>query len=241
MGSAAMGGNDGNNGIPTPISLGVLDNDMWACKAIGHWFAQQRGIRLAWMFTNPAAAIAACQSTRHRPDVALIDIMLGSISGLDVCARIREHTDQIGLVCITSYDTANYLTDVAACGAQGIFSKERISNPRERERVFRVLRMAARGESSDPELFPDAASAHTRLAAAAGRSQPHDALRSPLNDTEKTILRLLSQGLTAAQAADQLHANIHTMNTHIRRAQAKLGATSRSEALAICQRHGLLS
>ena len=101
------------------ISIGVLDNDSLALNAIAVMTSRlSPRFHIIWSTTSPAMALQRCMTHGARPDVLVVDMALGGITGADICARIRRRTPTIGLVCVTSYDLDPYRQDAVEAGAQ---------------------------------------------------------------------------------------------------------------------------
>ena len=109
------------------ISIGVLDNDSLALNAIAVMTSRlSPRFHIIWSTTSPAMALQRCMTHGARPDVLVVDMALGGITGADICARIRRRTPTIGLVCVTSYDLDPYRQDAVEAGAQCLIAKDDI-------------------------------------------------------------------------------------------------------------------
>ncbi|MCH9277110.1 DNA-binding response regulator, partial [Bifidobacterium amazonense] len=83
-----MGGNEPETA--NVIRIGVLDNDPFALDAMCAMIAaMSRDLRIVWSTGSPAVAIEHCHNAHTRPDVLVLDMALGGITGADVCRRIR--------------------------------------------------------------------------------------------------------------------------------------------------------
>ncbi|WP_152209662.1 response regulator [Bifidobacterium cebidarum] len=220
------------------IRIGVLDNDPFALDAMCAMIAaMSRDFRVVWSTGSPAVAIEHCHNAHTRPDVLVLDMALGGITGADVCRRIRRRTSAVGIVCVTSYSTDVYRAEAIAAGAQGLLAKERLSAD-----IVDAVRQAASGEPTAVQAaagFRDAVSAYALLSGTVPARMSED-MKDSLSAREKDILRLYSQRLTTDEIAQRLGITKGSVFTYVHRAADKLGVTSRREVLEACARYDLL-
>lgn len=224
---------------PRAISIGVLDNDPLALNTmvmmasrLSPWF------HVVWSTTSPAVALQRCMTRVTRPDVLVVDMALGGITGADICERIRRRTPAIGLVCVTSYDLDSYRRDAIEAGAQCLIAKDRIV-----EELPQAILCAAQGAPIPGTGFPDARQAHRSLedmhSDGVGTRLP-ESDRPSLSDRERDVLRLYAHGSSTDEIAASLNVGRGSVFTYVSRACRKLHAANRREALAICARYDLL-
>lgn len=227
------------NDIPgsRTISVGVLDNDSLALNAIAMMTSRlSPQFHVIWSTTSPAAALQRCMTHGTRPDVLVIDMALGGITGAEICARIRRRTPVIGLVCITSYDPDSYRHDAIEAGAQCLIAKDCIV-----KEIPQAIRCAAQGEPIPGSGFPTAREAHRKLndERASGTRLP-ESDKPLLSSRERDVLRLYAHGSSTNEIAALLNVGKGSVFTYVNRACRKLHAADRKEALAICARYDLL-
>ncbi|MBT1171930.1 response regulator transcription factor [Bifidobacterium sp. MA2] len=220
------------------ISIGVLDNDPFALDAMCAMIAAvSRGFRIVWGTGSPAVAIEHCHNVNTRPDVLVLDMALGSVTGADVCRRIRRRTGGVGIVCVTSYSVDVYRDEAIRSGAQGLFAKERLGTD-----IAEALRRAALGLPTAEQAsagFRDAQSAYESLSGTVPARMSED-MKDSLSPRERDILRLYARRLTTDEIADRLGIAKGSVFTYVHRAADKLGVTSRREVLEACARYDLL-
>ena len=94
------------------------------------------------------------------PDVLILDLALNGISGVDVCRQIRRHDSSIGIIGVSSYSLNEYQQQLAAAGAQGLFSKQDVFSPA----FMKAIHAVASGNHAEcPGDFPSAKEAYARL------------------------------------------------------------------------------
>ncbi|WP_399884435.1 response regulator transcription factor [Streptomyces sp. BBFR51] len=156
----------------------------------------------------------------HRPDIALLDIELPGLSGLDAAAELRERAPGCRVLILTTFGRPGYLRRAMEAGAAGFLVKD---GPVEglAEAIRRVL---------DGETVVDPA-----LAAAALSAGP-----SPLTARECDVLRASADGATVADVAAALHLSESTVRNYLSAAIGKTATRNRTEALRAARGQGWL-
>lgn len=149
-----------------------------------------------------------------RPDVALVDLMLGADSGAEACAEIRAVSPGTRVLLISG--AGRISPSVArAAGASGFISKDWGAAD-----VVKAVRMVALGS----EVFAD--------------SGPGDSVG--LSEREREVLGLIATGATNREIAGDLFLSPHTVKEHTSAIYRKLGVRNRAEAVRNAQGLGLL-
>ncbi|MFJ2301403.1 response regulator [Streptomyces sp. NPDC087787] len=156
----------------------------------------------------------------HRPDVALLDIELPGMSGLDAAAELRERVPGCRVLILTTFGRPGYLRRAMEAGAGGFLVKD---GPVE-ELAAAVRRVLAGETVVDPVL-----------AAAALSAGP-----SPLTARECDVLRASADGATVADVAAKLHLSESTVRNYLSAAIGKTGTRNRTEAVREARRQGWL-
>jgi DNA-binding NarL/FixJ family response regulator len=160
-------------------------------------------------------AVALARSLR--PDVALVDIRMPRLDGLDVTRLLTADTagDPIRVVVVTTFDNDEYVHTALQAGACGFILKR--SGP---ALLAEAVRAAVAGES----LISPAVTVRLlkHLAPLRPASPPN-----PLTPRETELARLIARGLTNADIAAELFISIGTVKTHVANIQTKLGAANR--------------
>lgn len=155
-----------------------------------------------------------------RPDVALLDIELPGLSGLDAAARLREEAPGCKVLILTTFGRPGYLRRAMEAGAAGFLVKD---GPVEELAV--AVRRVLNGESViDPAL-----------AAAALGAGPN-----PLTGRERDVLTAAVDGATVADIAAKLHLSQSTVRNYLSSAIGKTGSRNRMEAVRAARRQGWL-
>ncbi|NMO32896.1 response regulator transcription factor [Streptomyces sp. GMY01] len=156
----------------------------------------------------------------HRPDVALLDIELPGMTGLDAAAELRERAPGCRVLILTTFGRPGYLRRAMEAGAAGFLVKD---GPVE-ELASAIRRVLAGETVVDPAL-----------AAAALSAGP-----SPLTARECDVLNASADGATVADIASRLHLSESTVRNYLSAAIGKTGTRNRTEALREARRRGWL-
>jgi DNA-binding NarL/FixJ family response regulator len=170
---------------------------------------------------------------REAPDVLVIDVDLGSESGIDLLSEVDEHWPQTRTVVLTCHDDEETACAAIRAGATGFVSKSAAP-----EELVGAIRAASRGESwIPPKLLRPVLQ---RLQSSGEQvPTPEEEAFARLTAREREVLGLMVAGLDRATIAKELFVSPNTVRTHAQNLLAKLGAHSSLEAVAIALRLGL--
>lgn len=187
--------------------------------------------------TNGAEAVALAD--RLEPDVAILDISMPVMTGIEATERIKAAHPSIAVLVLTAYDDDPYVFALLKSGAAGYLLKDVASSE-----VVRAIRAVHAGE---PVLHP--AIARKVMARFSAEHAASGTLVEPavsqkklsLTDREMEVLRLAASGMTNAEIADCLYFSVRTVQVHMTHIFSKLGVGSRTEAVIASLRQGLIS
>jgi two-component system response regulator DesR len=156
----------------------------------------------------------------HRPDVALLDIELPGMSGLDAAELLARQVPTCRVVMVTTFGRPGYLQRAMAAGAAGFLVKD---GPV--EGLADAIRRVVAGETViDPELA----------------GQALRAVASPLTPRERDVLVAAEDGATVADIAGRLHLSASTVRNYLSDAIGKTGTRNKTEAALLARRNGWL-
>jgi DNA-binding NarL/FixJ family response regulator len=195
-----------------PRGLRVLvvdDHDVvqWGFRLL---LERQSWVERCLAASTGAEAVQVCR--KIQPEVALVDMLLGSESGAEVCEEIHQVSPNTRVLLISGAGVIS--PNVArAAGAAGFISKDWSAVD-----VVRAVRRVSQGH----EVFAEAP------------------LDSPLSEREQEVLSLIATGSTNKEIAGQLHLSPHTVKEHTSAIYRKLGVRNRAEATRQAQRLKIL-
>ena len=159
-------------------------------------------------------------AVEHRPDVALLDIELPGMSGLEAAAELAEAVPECRVVMVTTFGRPGYLQRAMAAGAAGFLVKD---GPVE-GLADAIRRVAGGATVIDPEL------AGMTLRAAT----------NPLTGRERDVLAAAEDGATIADIAAELHLSESTVRNYLSDAIGKTRTRNKTEAALLARRNGWL-
>jgi DNA-binding NarL/FixJ family response regulator len=176
-------------------------------------------------------------ATRLRPDIIVMDVRMPVLSGVEATRRIREAMPKVQVLVLTAYDDDQYIFSLLQAGASGYLLKTAPMNE-----LVKAIRLVRSGESPlDPSI---ARKVVVRMAGdqASGVSSGEEV--SPiqaLTSREQEVLQLLSRGLNNQAIAEALYVSDRTVQAHLTNIFAKMGVSSRLEAVLTAIRRGWLT
>lgn len=171
---------------------------------------------------NGEEAVDICAAAL--PDVALIDLEMPVLDGIEATRRILSASPATSVIVFTSFSDRERILRALDAGAIGYLLKD--SEPDE---LQRAIRAAVRGEAP---LAPKAAAA--LLAARSAATLSHD-----LTEREREVLRLVASGLANKQIARRLSISEKTVKGHLTHVFQAIGVTDRTQAALWAERNGL--
>ncbi|MGW7506923.1 response regulator [Streptomyces massasporeus] len=170
---------------------------------------------------------------RHAPDVALLDIRMPRVDGIEACRAISAASD-CRTVMLTTFDSDEYVYEALHAGASGFLLKDV-----RRDDLVHAVRVVARGDSLlAPSVARRLVEQYTRPAARTRRPDPR---LEVLTARERETLLLLARGLSNAEIAAELVVSDHTVKTHVGNVLAKLGLRDRIQAVICAYETGLVA
>jgi DNA-binding NarL/FixJ family response regulator len=169
-----------------------------------------------------------------QPDVVLMDVRMPVLDGVEATRRLRERWPDARVIILTTFDDDEYLFEGLRAGALGYLLKD-VSG---QDLAKAVRTVAAGGALIDPSVTRKVVAGLARWAPPA---RPIDkALREPLSEREREILRLLAQGLSNGEIADRLSLAQGTVKNYVTVILQKLGARDRTQAALRAKEMGLI-
>ena len=178
---------------------------------------------------------AVTLATQHRPDIALVDIQMPVVDGIEATRQIvtDERLADVRVVILTNFGLDEYIFRALRAGASGFLLKD--TQPAE---LLQALRIVMRGDSL---LSP----AVTRRLISEFVARPPDAVSAAgmetLTNREREVMAMVAHGLSNDEIAAAMVLSPTTAKTHVSRAMVKLGARDRAQLVVFAYQAGLVS
>lgn len=209
------------------IKVVIADDHSLVRQGLRRYLELAGDIEIVGEAATGAEVIAEVE--RQSPDVALLDIRMPDMDGLEAAATIGGKYPDVGVIMLTAYDDRQFVVDAVRAGARGYVLKAR-----DAEHLTQTVRLVAAGNLViDPNLV-------VVLADELSTAKQHDRKAETLTGRELEILQLLAMGHTNRDIAGQLFISPDTVKTHLEHIYQKLGATDRTAAVAEAMRRRLI-
>ncbi len=197
----------------------VVDDHALLRTGVANIINQESDLHVIAEASNGLEAVEAF--VRHRPDVTLLDLRMPVMEGVEAVRQIRERDPLAKVIVLTTYDTDDDISRALKAGAKAYILKD-ISADGLVKCIHEVL------------------AGKTYLAPSAAAKLAEGVTRVQLTPRELVTLRLMADGKSNKEIANELEISERTVKTHLGHLFEKLGVTSRTEAVKIATRRGLV-
>ena len=211
--------------ILKPIHVMLVDDHTMVRRGLATFLKVYKDLALAGEAENGEAAIQICGEVQ--PDVILMDMVMPKMDGIAAIREIRKKFPKIQIIALTSFKEEKLIKSALEAGAIGYLLKDVSADI-----LAQAIRDAHIGRAT---LSPDITQA---MVSAAGQP-PKPGL--DLTERESEVLSLMVEGLNNTQIAGRLTVSPSTIKSHVSNILTKLGVSSRTEAVTLALRNGLIS
>ena len=197
----------------------LVDDHALLRTGVANIINHEPDLRVVAEAENGVEAIDAYE--RHQPDVTLLDLRMPVMEGVEVVRQIRERDPRARVIILTTYDTDDEISQALKAGAKAYVLKDISADD-----LVACIRDVLAGK--------------TYLAPAAAAKLAEGVTRVQLTPREMATLRLLADGKANKEIANELTISERTVKTHLAHLFEKLGVTSRTEAIKVATRRGLV-
>lgn len=169
----------------------------------------------------------------YGPDLAILDIRMPKLSGVDLARRIRAEHPQVKLLVLTAYDEDPYVFALLKAGVDGYILKTADST-----QLIQAVRQIMAGE---PALDPGVTRRLMERVASGRVSISGDEVVERPTDRELEVLRLAAKGLTNRAIGQELAVSDRTVQGHLARVYSKLQVSTRTEAVLKALQEGWIT
>lgn len=210
---------------PQPIRVMLVDDHAMVRRGLATFLLVFDEFKLVGEADSGEAAIQLCDKVL--PDVVLMDMVMPGMGGDDATRAIRKKCPQVQVIALTSFKEGALIRNALEAGAIGYLLKDVSA-----DELARAIRAGYAGRAT---LSPDVAQVIVQDA-----SQP-SAPGLDLTEREREVLALMVEGLNNTQIAGRLTVSPSTVKSHVSNILSKLGVSSRTEAVTLALRHGLVT
>lgn len=203
---------------PKLIRVVLADDHAIVRKGIREFLEDDTAIRVVGEASDGEEAVALV--VREKPDVAVFDIQMPKLNGMDAARRVKQDFPSTRVLILTAYDEDPYIFAALQAGASGYLLKTAGSD----ELIHAVHAIAAGENALSPTV------AKKLVMRAAGSEVPPETVE-PLTERELEVLRLAAKGMGNKQIGVALSISDRTVQGHLANIYAKLGVTTRTEAV----------
>ena len=203
----------------TRASVLVVDDHALLRTGVANIINHEPDLVVVAEASNGVEAVAAFE--RYRPDVTLLDLRMPVMEGVEAVRQIRERDPHAKVIVLTTYDTDEDISRALKAGAKAYILKDSAAD--------RLI-----------ECIHDVLAGKTYLAPQAAAKLAEGVTRVQLTPRELGTLRLIADGKSNKEIANELGISERTVKTHLGHLFEKLGVTSRTEAVKIAMRRGLV-
>ncbi|WP_418061523.1 response regulator [Pimelobacter simplex] len=213
------------------IRVLIADDDALLRAGLAVVVGTDPGLALAGEAADGLDAVRLTQE--HRPDVVLMDVRMPGVDGIEATRRIVASGSPARVLVLTTFADDDYVAQALRAGASGFLLK-RVAP----ERLLEAIRTVAQGDALLDPAVTRAVVARS-LAPALTAADPR--LVAALTEREREVLALVGEGRSNPEIAALLTLAESTVQTHVKRILAKLGARDRAQAVVVAYRSGLVN
>ena len=219
---------EGQETMTDPITVLLVDDHELVRRGVRAFLETQPGITVVAEAGGGEEAVRL--AAEHAPDVALMDLIMPGMDGVEATRRLTTRSPRTNVVMLTSYHDDEHVFPAIRAGALSYVLKE--VGP---EELADAVRKAAAGEAV---LHPRVAARVVRELHGARRDDPN--VFRELSDRELEVLKLIAEGLSNAEIAGRLYVSEKTVKSHVSNILGKLHLADRTQAAVYAWRQGVV-
>jgi DNA-binding NarL/FixJ family response regulator len=213
----------------TPIRVALVDDHpvvLAGIRALLQGVPEVELVGEANTGTTGLKAICECA-----PDIAVIDLSLPDISGMELARRISKRCPEVKIIALTVHEDRAYVHPVLEAGARGYLLKRSAA-----DELLRAIRAVNQGA-----IYLDPAIAEKAPASVPAHEETSGGDSGVLSPREEDVLRLVAQGFSNKQIAGELEVSVKSVETYKSRASEKKGLHSRADIVRYGIKQGWLA
>ncbi len=212
------------------IKVLICDDQEIVCEGLQRILESDAEIEVVSLAHDGAEALERAAQTQ--PDLVLMDLKMPVMNGVVATRKLRERFPNMRVLVLTTYDDDEWLFDAIRSGASGYLLKDR-----PRTELLRAIKGTVAGEA-----FVDPAVAGKLLNSMAQTQPTHQPPTDiTLSERERSVLQLMTLGLTNAEIAGRLFLSEGTVRNYTSAIFARLNVSDRTQAVILALRYGLVN
>jgi two-component system NarL family response regulator len=204
---------------PDPIRLLIADDHVTVLEGLSAIIGRQPDMQVVAEAADGRQAVDLWRE--HRPDVTLLDLRMPTLDGVGAIEAIRREDASARVIVLTTYDTDTEILRAIKAGAKAYLLKDA-----RREELLDGIRRVNRGETCIPAALVQKLTTGLSSESLTGR--------------ELNVLELLARGKSNKEIGANLYISETTVKSHLRSIFRKLNVLSRTEAITVASRRGLV-
>jgi len=214
-----------------PITLLIVDDHQMVRWGIRRFLEKQGDIEVVGEAASGEEALRLTADLA--PDVALVDLLMPGMDGIEVTRRIKERSPRTQVIVLTSYHEDEHIFPAILAGALSYLLKDVGAGE-----LADAIRKATRGEAvMHPHVAARVVGELRQKSRAQGAPAP---ILPALSVREREVLRLIAEGHNNAAIGERLVISEHTVKRHVSNILSKLHLADRTQAAAYAWREGLI-
>ena len=212
------------------LSVLLVEDDLIFQEAFRRVFSEIKGVWQIHAVQDGASALEVLTKTREPFALALIDIGLPDISGIDVIALVRQRFATLPILVTSVFKSENVFLSAIRAGANGYLLKN--------ETELSLARSIEQVIAGEYPVSPALARHLFKLAGSTTATVTHEQFK--LAPREFELLKHIAQGHSYSRCAELMHISLSTVQSHIRNTYRKLEVTNHRQAISKIQSTGAL-
>lgn len=213
------------------IKVSLIEDNLPVAEEMSAWIRETAGLQCIATYASAEEALRLLPE--HPPDVALVDLRLPGLSGVELIRKLKVACPQVQCLVLTLYAETDLIFEALKAGACGYLLKR--IKPAE---IAEAIRQVHAGGSV---MTPRIARRVLEMFAGTHAAQNRAVDEHRLTDREKGVLQCMVEGQARKQIAEHLDINAHTLDYVIRCIYRKLHVQSAAAAVSVAVREGIVS
>jgi len=204
------------------IKVLIVDDHPMILEGLKALLSEDESLKITQLCTNAIDTLAAIK--QDMPDVALLDINLPDINGIELCGKIKSEFPAIKTIALTTFSERSYVNKMLEAGASGYLIKSST-----REEITHAIKQVFKGGMVLNVPFDLV------------QNEVFQKQRTPfLTPREKEVLQLIAEGLTNPQIAEKIFVSVLTVNSHRKNLLSKFEVSNTASLIREAAKMGLI-